>query len=634
MRRIGRDKVQLAGVTALGAFGFLVLFPLLSAQEAALPRGWSPPAPGRDASAPPPVLSALEVAQRAPAPTPTAPLAHSRAPEPEPPSAEPAPPERPAGEPEREPGQAEESALVTISGHVVDPDGRLVVGARVIVRGGQDEERPDDARPTDAQGRFELHLRPGQWTVWAEAEGFAPSQPDRVRVRAGRDRALQEPLQLQAAGWLVGLVHDAAGRAIVGAKVETDGRGGRAVQTDEQGRFRMLLAEGTWTVRAGAPGFVPARARQVPVAANTGGEVELQLESGAALEGLVLDADGRPLAQAFVFVYREGRRLGEVQTDAEGRFQRDGLEPGPVELFTRSDDRTRCARDAAQLRAGVNQLVTLRLAEAARVAGTVRDAAGQPLAEVQVQARSVAGDVRREGVTDAQGRFVVPDLYPGRYRVFVPGRARGAPRAEAELEVVAGELRCDLVARDGGLLAGVVVGPDGQPVRAAGVFAIQGGQQRAETRTDEQGAFRLDGLPAGTYQVFSRRDQALAGIHPDVSLPEGGALSDLRVTIYPPAHLRGRVLDAAGQPVSGLELVARGRDAPVQRRARTDAQGQFEMAPFYAGAYEVSAAGDALALEARRRGLEQARLPGRAFEVVAGRDASVELRLETSAAPR
>ena len=636
MRRIGRDKVQLAGVTVAGMFGFLLLLPLLVAQDPTLPRGWSPP-PGLSGPGPGPAaptalatLSAHPLAAARPAAEEQR-AARSSEPAEELDAAAPDRQASPGTRARREATEERTDRPGVLTGWVEDPAGRRVPGGRVRYRALQRQDHPEGSLLTDAAGEFRIELRAGNWAVWAEGEGFAPTSPLRVRVRAGQTRALDEPLRLAAAGLLVGLVQDALGRPLVGAQVSVRADRQRlSAETDAQGRFGLQVAEGLYTVSASAPGYVAAGERQVPVALSTGGEVELTLEPGGALEGLVLDADGRPLPDAFVFVYRDGQRLGQAPSDAQGRFRVSELDPGPVELFARSRDRARCARLPAEARPGQVQLVTLRLAPGAQVTGTVSTARGEPLPEVEVQARSVQGDVRRSGKTDDQGQFTVADLYPGRYRVTIPGLTRDAPRAEAELEVGAGAARCDLVTRDGGVLAGVVTGPDGQPVARAGVFAIQEGVQRAETRSDEQGAWRIEDLPAGTYQVFSRRDRELAGTLPPLTLPSGGAHTDLRVTVYPPARLRGRVLDASGQPVEGLELLARGRDAPVLRRTRTDAEGRFQMAPFYAGGYRLAAEGSSLTLEARRRGAAQAHVTAREFEVVAGRDVDLELRLVTS----
>lgn len=648
MRRIGRDKVQLAALTAAGLLGFVVLLALLG-EEAGVPRrGWAPApgallAPGRGPIAALPSEAAgstllAEGTRSAAAGGSSAATAGAQAEAAE--LAAAAVRDRSRREVEELEGRSLPPPA-RVSGQVVDPAGRGVqatLQARSVQRrqGRRRPEGPGSVGPleTAPDGRFELELPPGEWALWATAEGFAASDPARLPLGPGEEKALEEPLRLLPAGVLRGRVQDALGQPLPGARVSVDvERQEVAGEADAQGAFALVVPEGVWTVEANAPGHVDVRVDGVPVALETGGEVTLTLARGGGLEGTVLDADGRPLAGAPVFAYREGQRLGQAQSDEQGRFALEGLPAGAVELFVRSQDKSRCARSPLEVAPGETRQATVRLAAGAAVVGRVTSRDGQPVAGVPVHARSVVGSVFREGKTDDRGEFTVGDLYPGRYRVSVPGTARDAPRAEALVELDAGQARCDLVARSGAVLAGVVEGPDGRPVAQAGVFALEEGRQRAEVQSDDQGAFRIEGLPPGTYRVYSRRGEELTGTAPALALAEDAVQEGLRITLRAPARLRGRVLDPSGQPVADLELVARGRDTPVRRQARTDAEGRFEMAPFYDGGYQVSADGGGLALEARRRGAAEARLGPAPFEVAGGRDVLLELRLELTASP-
>lgn len=649
MRRIGRDKVQLAALTAAGLLGFVVLLALLG-EEPGLPRrGWTPApgallAPGRGPIAALPAAGAgstlLAEGTRSAAPGGSSAVTAEAQAE----VAELTAAARSRREAEAEDEDDEGRTLpppARVSGQVVDPTGRGVQAtlyARSVERrGGRrrgDGRGPRGPVETAPDGRFELMLPPEEWALWATAAGFADGDPVRVSLEPRQVKALEEPLRLNPAGVLRGRVQDALGQPLPGARVSVHAdRQEVEGQADAQGAFALAVPEGAWPVEASAPGHVSATVERVPVALSTGGEVTLTLARGGGLQGTVLDADGRPLQAAFVFAYRGGQRLGQARSDEQGRFALEGLPAGAAELFVRSEDKRRCARAPLEVVSGETRQATVRLAAGSAVVGRVTSRDGQPVGGVPVHARSVVGSVFREGKTDERGEFTVGDLYPGRYRVSVPGTARDAPRAEALVELDAGQARCDLVARSGAVLAGVVEGPDGRPVAQAGVFALQDALQRAEVQSDEAGAFRIEGLPPGTYRVYSRRGEELTGTLPPLTLAEDAAQEGLRITLRAPARLRGRVLDPGGQPVPELELAARGRDTPVRRGARTDAEGRFEMAPFYDGAYQVSADRGGLALEARRRGAAEARLGPLPFEVAGGRDVVLELRLELTAPP-
>ena len=59
----------------------------------------------------------------------------------------------------------------------------------------------------------------------------------------------------------------------------------------------------------------------------------------------------------------------------------------------------------------------------------------------------------------------------------------------------------DVALRDGGVLHGQLLDPQGRPVANAPVRLMNGEQELAETRTDAQGAFAFRGLRGGVYQV-------------------------------------------------------------------------------------------------------------------------------------
>lgn len=650
MRRIGRDKVQLAGLTVVGMLGFLLLLPLLGDHEPPpLPKRWKPSLANSGAARGPIHPSQLASALPAPAQqelataVPSDDAAAAKAADA---AAAAAAAEKAEARKRRRRGQraegedpaAEQAAQrpARLTGQVVDPTGRAVMRATVVLRmaerGRRPQRREGEAErrkqlETDALGRFQVELAPGRWSALASADGFAASDAADVGLEPGQELALPEPLRLTPAGLLRGMVQDGAGAPVAGAQVSIESRGdeGFEAKSGPDGRFELSLAEGVYRVTAEAPGFVRAVQGQVAVAANTGGEATLVMGAAARLDGMVLDAEGRPLPKGRVFVYRQGRRLGEAAADEQGKFTVDGIDPGPLELFARAEDYGACARAAVELRAGQVATATLRLAPGARIVGRVTSPTGAPLPETQVLARSVVGDVRREGKTDADGRFTVANLYPGKYRLTVPGPS-AAPRADVEVAVQAGDATCDLVASPGATLSGVVQGPDGAPLPQAQVFAIKDGQQRATVPADAQGAFRVEGLEPGSWRLFVRQKDGLVGILP-LEVGPDAVLTGLLLRVLPPARLRGRILDPDGRPVPGIALEVRGKDAPVRRRAETDAQGAFEMLPFYDGSYTLYGESGSLALLARRLGQGQARLEPVPFAITGGRDAAVEVRL-------
>jgi hypothetical protein len=117
-----------------------------------------------------------------------------------------------------------------------------------------------------------------------------------------------------------------------------------------------------------------------------------------------------------------------------------------------------------------------------------------------------------------------------------------------------------------GQITGVVRTPDAspQPVRRV-VVTISGGEPAINPRsvlTDDDGRFALAGLPAGRFTVVARKAAYLQAEHgatrprgagTPVVLTTGQAL-DISMTMYRGAAISGVIRDAAGAPVSGIDV--------------------------------------------------------------------------------
>ena len=78
------------------------------------------------------------------------------------------------------------------------------------------------------------------------------------------------------------------------------------------------------------PGAASATQTRLVQARRLAGDVEL--DAAGCLQGLVFNAEGRPVADAPVMLCRVGHEVGRTRTDAAGRFRIGPLRGGTYEL--------------------------------------------------------------------------------------------------------------------------------------------------------------------------------------------------------------------------------------------------------------------------------------------------------------
>jgi protocatechuate 3,4-dioxygenase beta subunit len=184
-----------------------------------------------------------------------------------------------------------------------------------------------------------------------------------------------------------------------------------------------------------------------------------------------------------------------------------------------------------------------------------------------------------QAITDQEGRFAFDRLAPGEYRLdaqktgFAPlfnPVARGRP---STIQVVAGQtvdgVRVQL--QRGGVIAGKVLDPSGEPFTDARVMAMRRINQPSDgapprfmpapmqgsQQTNDLGEFRLSGLAPGEYYIAAMRGTNNLGVNRSAAPPasNGSARTMPTTTFYPgaadPAGAQS-VAVASGAEVSSL----------------------------------------------------------------------------------
>lgn len=165
-----------------------------------------------------------------------------------------------------------------------------------------------------------------------------------------------------------------------------------------------------------------------------------------------------------------------------------------------------------------------------------------------------------------------------------------------------------VVTQASGTITGRVLSPDGQPISAASVYAEKNDFTFGRLRmfpTNEQGEFTITNLTPGKYKVsaakgeegFPPTDSAFysAGFvePPQVNVDAGQTTSDVTVylgSVSHPGAIRGRVLDANGQPVSEAEVYILKSDFTTGKipTVYTNKEGIFSIKNLPSGTYTIS----------------------------------------------
>ena len=389
----------------------------------------------------------------------------------------------------------------------------------------------------------------------------------------------------------------------------------RCAKADSQGRYELrTLMPSRYRVTAVAKDRLPgqyANAEGLPLLAlgrddqRTNVDIELSA-GGVALRGTVTDVMGGTIAGAVVTAKstERGNPITEgswgtrppvmARTDDEGAFEL-WVRPGMLQLDASADGYA--PGRALGLAPGLQASVVL--APESVLAGRVVDrSTGDPVegARVSVGGEPLPGMPVPSAFTDADGRFRLTGLEPGRYRPLASaaGRIGDAPRSVVLGlgETVEG-ITVSMVAAP--VVTGRIVNANGEGC-GQGVVGLQGkssGRTLAEM-TDDDGMVVFDAVLPDTYDVLvACVGQASEGPPPTLTVTEADVRNQTWEVVAG-ATMSGRVLDAEGAALADASISAyiTGPGAGPAFGARTDENGRFRLTGLGAGSYTVQASHD------------------------------------------
>ena len=412
------------------------------------------------------------------------------------------------------------------------------------------------------------------------AAGSLPAQP------SGNSAATEAPIR--------GLVTDASGAAIEGARIRAQPRGALVSPSNSlrlgsttsasDGSFRIeeVVYDHTYRLTARAAGYATAFLDLPPL--EPGAKIDpvhLVLGRGRQVHGTAVDTDGSPVAEAKVsllwpldqsdFRFSFEAPAVATTTNAQGAFVFSAVAPGDYELRLRHPEYVDRPPSEIDVPAGDTDLDlgVLTFVSGGTVHGVVIGADGDAVAGawIRAQARHRYGGTPRTATADADGRFRLDGLSTDLVDLGVRGAGypllvRPGVRVDSEDPVLIELLH-------GGVVTGRVVDAGGNsaagvPVRlrikfdrrSSGSAVLWGPRDMFPRRvTDAEGRFRFDVVPSGTWSAEARRGAEAAKV--EAFELTAGAEREIELVLGTPDRLTVIVTTSLGEPVAGATVLVR-----------------------------------------------------------------------------
>ncbi|WP_180987261.1 S-layer family protein [Arthrobacter sp. AFG20] len=382
-----------------------------------------------------------------------------------------------------------------------------------------------------------------QW--YAGASSFDAASP--IVLAAGQDRAGID-VALVTGGSVSGTVTTPAGADVSSVQVDVYEAGS---QTRNYVGSSSVSADGTYAVRGlntgsykvqflgtnggllgqwydGAASFDTA----TPVAVTAGEDqtgINADLAKGATIRGRITSSPGVDLSNVWAYLYSSDTLAdaGYARVSPDGSYQFAGLPAGSykIQFSTGSSGTleqwyggtpTSAAATAVAVSGSQEQvLAETVLVKGATIGGTVTAPAGVDLSAVSVYAYDAATTSAKAYATvQSNGSYKLTGLLPGKYVVRFSGYDSGAPEqwypngssrdTATAVSLTTGQdatgINATLV--KGASISGKVTVPPGVNLSAVSVSASgEGSQYGTSASVNADGAYKVKGLPAGSYKV-------------------------------------------------------------------------------------------------------------------------------------
>lgn len=322
----------------------------------------------------------------------------------------------------------------------------------------------------------------------------------------------------------------------------------------------------------------------------------------------------------------QGEAVHETRTGRDGTFRLPAPERGKGAI-TVTNARLYGWVEVSFPQKDPDTLIEVMLKRGGTVSGRVIDEEGNPVEGAQVQGDLFLGAAQTPPVvSDGRGRYSMPFPWGEEYEYSAMGLRFTARKGKkigyfifdresavwkaigSQLHVISPEsielagspnvTGVDIVIAPSCTLTGIVCDSHDKAIAGAEIRAISyPDREPAGALSDSRGAFRIEGIPAGTYELSAAHEDAGETLVSRCSIEElhpGDIRDGLKLVILiPEAQLTGQVTDEQREPIQDalVRLTPMTGTAALPKAMnsiRSDAQGKFSCSNVHAGEYQIS----------------------------------------------